>query len=69
MSRPALLVLGALACVFAAGCSDSLREPKQPVFVANDDTVEAPPADPAVPDEASSMVGISLMQGPHHVAQ
>lgn len=53
MSRPALLVLGALACVFAAGCSDSLREPKQPVFVANDDTVEAPPADPAVPDDPS----------------
>lgn len=49
MTRSALLVLGALACVIVTGCSDSLREPKQPSFVASDDTIDTPPADPAVP--------------------
>jgi len=54
MTRSALLVLGALACVFAVGCSDSLREPKQPSFVASDDTIDTPPAEPAaLPDDPS----------------
>lgn len=46
MTKAVLLVFGCVATVFVAGCSDSLREPKQPAFVVADDSFPPPPPEP-----------------------